>query len=121
MLPSSRTPEGEPNRCVLCGQALRIEPSLDTLDAVCPHCGSLVWFSETAIPATEPVEQFKIRDKVLRRAIEKFGWPIPPDVDTAPFLVDLPEANGWRWYTALEVAQSWKEFSRLLRAESFEW
>src|SRR5438552_232687 len=42
---SSRTPEGQPNRCPLCGQDLRIEPSLATRDAPCPHCGHLLWFT----------------------------------------------------------------------------
>jgi hypothetical protein len=41
---SSRTPEGTPNRCPVCGQAVRIEPSASTRDAPCPHCGSLLWF-----------------------------------------------------------------------------
>lgn len=40
----SRTPEGPLNFCPVCGQHCRLEPSLLTLDAVCPHCGSLLWF-----------------------------------------------------------------------------
>ena len=41
---SSRTPEGEDNRCPVCGQALRLEPSRPPGDAPCPYCGVLVWF-----------------------------------------------------------------------------
>jgi mannitol/fructose-specific phosphotransferase system IIA component (Ntr-type) len=41
---SSRTPEGEPNRCPVCGHELRIDPSRPPGDAPCPDCGSLVWF-----------------------------------------------------------------------------
>ena len=44
MNPSTRTPEGEPNRCPICGKAVVIEPS-STRDATCPHCGALLWFS----------------------------------------------------------------------------
>ncbi len=44
MEPSSRTPEGESNRCPVCGKAFRIEPSRPPGDAPCPHCGHLVWF-----------------------------------------------------------------------------
>ena len=40
----ARTPEGEPNRCPVCGKDLQIEPSRPPGDAPCPHCGSLVWF-----------------------------------------------------------------------------
>jgi hypothetical protein len=43
MLPSSRTPEGDPGHCEVCGSRFRIEPSL-TGDAPCPCCGSLAWF-----------------------------------------------------------------------------
>lgn len=50
MEPSSRTPEGEPHRCPLCGNALRIEPSRPPGDAPCPHCGHLLWFPERRPP-----------------------------------------------------------------------
>jgi acyl carrier protein len=42
---SSRTPEGEPNRCFLCGSVISIEPSVPPGDAPCPNCGQLVWFA----------------------------------------------------------------------------
>ena len=42
--PSSRTPEGTPNRCQVCGREICIEPSMQG-DATCPVCGALVWFS----------------------------------------------------------------------------
>jgi hypothetical protein len=45
MVISSRTPEGVPNRCPICGSQIRIEPSLPARDAPCPNCGSLVWFA----------------------------------------------------------------------------
>ena len=41
---SSRTPEGEANRCPLCGLAVRLEPSRPPGDAPCPCCGNLLWF-----------------------------------------------------------------------------
>jgi len=41
---ASRTPEGWPNRCPVCGAEWRIEPSQPTGDAPCPACGVLVWF-----------------------------------------------------------------------------
>lgn len=41
---SSRTPEGERNRCPVCGQAVQIEPSRPFGDAPCPACGALLWF-----------------------------------------------------------------------------
>src|SRR5579885_2489359 len=41
---SSRTPEGAPNRCPVCGGDVRIEPSVPFGDAPCPKCGTLLWF-----------------------------------------------------------------------------
>lgn len=46
MVISSRTPEGEPNRCPICGAVIKIEPSVPPGDAPCPDCGHLVWFPE---------------------------------------------------------------------------
>jgi hypothetical protein len=44
MVISSRTPEGAPGRCPVCGSDVRIEPSLFWGDAPCPKCGTLLWF-----------------------------------------------------------------------------
>jgi serine/threonine protein kinase len=41
---SSRTPEGLPNRCPVCGADVRVEPSNLAGDAPCPQCGHLLWF-----------------------------------------------------------------------------
>jgi hypothetical protein len=40
---SSRTPEGEPFRCPICGLVDRIEASRPPGDAPCPSCGHLIW------------------------------------------------------------------------------
>ena len=43
---SSRTPDGMPNRCPVCGSDFALSPSTASFDAPCPNCGSLVWFSQ---------------------------------------------------------------------------
>jgi signal recognition particle GTPase len=71
---SSRTPEGQPNRCPVCRRRLRLSPSWPSADAPCPHCGSLVWFPTantrraTAEPATGP--DFTLED--FRRQLEQW-------------------------------------------------
>ena len=45
MKPSSRTPEGTPNRCPVCNAEVRVEPSTPPGDAPCPNCGHLLWFA----------------------------------------------------------------------------
>lgn len=44
---ASRTPEGQPNVCPVCGKYVQIEPSSAAGDAPCPYCGSLLWFVAT--------------------------------------------------------------------------
>lgn len=58
MVISSRTPEGTPNHCPVCGNDLRLEPSSSTLDAPCPHCGHLLWFPSDRASATEQKAAF---------------------------------------------------------------
>jgi hypothetical protein len=48
---SSRTPEGEPNRCPVCGNVLAIEPSRPPGDAPCPYCGTFLWFPVSRLEA----------------------------------------------------------------------
>ncbi len=45
---SSRTPEGLPNHCPLCGARVCVEPSRPAGDAPCPGCGTLLWFLRTS-------------------------------------------------------------------------
>ncbi|QDV52749.1 phosphopantetheine-binding protein [Gimesia fumaroli] len=45
MTVSSRTPEGFPSNCPVCGASVRIEFSDPANDAPCPQCGCLLWFS----------------------------------------------------------------------------
>lgn len=44
MTVSSRTPEGMPHECPLCGALSNLEPAFPGGDAVCPACGQLVWW-----------------------------------------------------------------------------
>jgi acyl carrier protein len=41
---SSRTPEGLPHRCPVCGQVAALEPSFPGGDSTCPTCGYLLWW-----------------------------------------------------------------------------
>src|SRR5579863_9697606 len=50
MKPSSRTPEGVPNLCPVCGHKVYITPSRPPGDAPCPRCGHLLWFDAECSP-----------------------------------------------------------------------
>ena len=45
MVNSSRTPEGLPASCPVCGSHFKIEPSDPAGDAPCHRCGHLLWFT----------------------------------------------------------------------------
>ena len=70
MVISSRTPEGRPNRCPVCGGEVRIEPSVLFGDAPCPRCGHLLWF--TNVPEPRLLEHEKARG-LRRRLCEILG------------------------------------------------
>lgn len=75
MVVSSRTPEGSPNRCPLCGSVVRIEPSLFFGDAPCPACGHLLWFLHVHSEPRFflPAEAEPIRERLLHLIAEQLG------------------------------------------------
>ncbi len=71
MVISSRTPEGDPNLCPICGHRLKLEPSINTRDAPCPYCGHLLWF----VPETAPEKQ--LAERVVEIVTMRFGMLSP--------------------------------------------
>lgn len=67
MIITSRTPEGEPNRCPVCGARILLEPSEPTRDAPCPACGHLLWWHERPVPKpNHPTPgKFALFDRIL--------------------------------------------------------
>jgi anti-anti-sigma factor len=62
---STRTPEGEPIRCEVCGSELKIEPADPSRDAPCTRCGHRVWFAWENLGDVEvitPTENLLTRD-----------------------------------------------------------
>jgi hypothetical protein len=57
MTPASRTPEGEPNQCPICGREVRLEPSRPPGDAPCSYCGHLLWFDSSERPESLSLKQ----------------------------------------------------------------
>ena len=68
MVISSRTPEGEANRCTVCGSEVKVEPSDPTGDAPCSRCGHLLWFKWEDLGDVDiirPTESVLTRDALL--------------------------------------------------------
>jgi acyl carrier protein len=110
---SSRTPEGSPNRCPVCGNTGRIEPPVPFGEAPCPCCGHLLWFM---VFKGEPrfflrEEAAVLRERVLERisanlGVDKdaliwgpSGFSIPDfgvdSLDVVELLMELDEEFGW--------------------------
>ncbi len=70
MIISSRTPEGRPNCCSVCGATIRIEPSMLISDAPCPTCGNLLWFPPNEITVVRDISAADI-DAILHVAANK--------------------------------------------------
>ncbi len=72
---SSRTPEGDPNVCPVCGKNSQIEPStVPTKDAPCPHCGHLLWFTDELVRESGELSRSPSYEALLVNVGEKkFG------------------------------------------------
>lgn len=89
---SSRTPEGEPSRCILCDHQTNLEYSSPTDDAPCPSCGHLLWRSS---------QTFQIVQNQLAKSLHidssqiTPSFPLPSESDslnTVEMVMELEEA-----------------------------
>jgi hypothetical protein len=93
--PVTRTPEGEPNRCPVCGKELRLEPSRPPGDAPCPHCGSLLWFPSPALSGTGMLDLARQFFRVCAKSsLERF-FPLPKLMGTLLQMLDARAATIW--------------------------
>jgi hypothetical protein len=80
---SSRTPEGQPNRCPVCDNVLRLEPSRPSGDAPCPFCGSLLWFPQPLCNRPlRPQDRIRVKQgtfAALEGTVEAVLGPRPGD------------------------------------------
>ena len=74
---SSRTPEGEPHCCRICGEVAALEVSEPSGDCVCPACGSLLW---------------RIRDRIGGEALARFvDEPELDSLDMVELVMELED------------------------------
>lgn len=60
MIPSSRTPEGEPLRCMQCGARNFVDVSTPPGDSVCPNCGTLAWIADGPEQNPSPKDEIRV-------------------------------------------------------------
>jgi hypothetical protein len=87
---SSRTPEGQPNVCPVCGRPARVEPACLSPDAPCPSCGHLLWFPFAApgavagskvMPTGVSLDLFMALAQLCSLATVRFGQPRPEHIE----------------------------------------
>lgn len=71
---SSRTPEGEPYRCPICGGAAPLETS-DAGDSLCPQCGQLLWKLRDSLEAVSggPIESLSVSDPITGHLVDSLA------------------------------------------------
>lgn len=69
---SSRTPEGSPGKCPVCGQEVRLEVSEPFGDAPCPHCGTLLRFV-TLANEVRVFDDAALRRRLRKMLVDQFG------------------------------------------------
>jgi acyl carrier protein len=86
---SSRTPEGLPHQCPVCGKIAAIEPAYPGGDSVCPSCGHLLWVFRDRIGNELGVNLDAIKFDTLLRA--EAG---ADSLDLTELLMELEEETG---------------------------
>ncbi len=97
MVISSRTPDGWPNECPICGHSILILPSPNTLDAPCPHCGHLLWFTDGALVPIWTSSQ---------RAATTQSYEIPDAIVIEDHVVELMPQSVARENLVIPIAES---------------
>ena len=93
---ASRTPEGLPSHCPLCGANTNLDFAEPTGDAPCPSCGHLLWRSaqllthfQNSIAATLSVPDFEITPST------SFVDDLRADsLDVVEFMMDFEDSAG---------------------------
>jgi acyl carrier protein len=89
MTTSSRTPEGLPHQCPVCGKIAALEPSYPGGDSVCPSCGHLLWLFRDRIGNELGVNLDQIKFDTLLSA--EIGVD---SLDLAEVVMELEEETG---------------------------
>jgi hypothetical protein len=113
---SSRTPEGDPNQCPICGHHVRLEPSIDTRDAPCPHCGHLLWFLDD-IASKYPdlaMKWLSAKEVVVSASTKRLGPP-PEPIRMALEGLRTPKFEKVEWNQLLSV-NNWDDVVSMIRA-----
>jgi len=92
MTVSSRTPEGMPSNCPLCGATNNIDYSEPGSDAPCPNCGHLLWASAQLLKSlTNRLEEVLNSSTGATTANTRFEDLGADSLDTVELVMELEE------------------------------
>ena len=83
---SSRTPEGVPHRCPVCGQETNVQPSYPGGDSCCARCGQLLWWFRDRLSRQlgQPIEEIALHSSL--------AGDLPADsLDIVELMMELEE------------------------------
>lgn len=94
MIVSSRTPEGQPGRCPVCGHEAPLLACGPLADAPCPQCGTLIWPIHTPDSLYLLAADILSADQreTLRMLVERARRPDLDSLDQVELMMDLEEA-----------------------------
>lgn len=93
---STRTPEGLPSRCPLCGAEARLEYAVTGDDAPCPECGYLLWKSEQLLSKLQEslAHTLSVDASSLNVETSLIDDLKADSLDVVEFLMEFEEAAG---------------------------
>ena len=107
MIISSRTPEGQPFRCPVCGEDTDLERT-DQGDACCPACGELLWWFRDRVDA-----RLQLEDPLRYEQLDS--------IEFVELIMQLEEEYGVRLSeAATEEIQTIEDAIRMLRKKREE-
>lgn len=93
---SSRTPEGVPHRCPVCGALAAVEPSYPGGDACCPACGQLLWWFRDRIATQAGRDQINLDDSFASLGLSSLDWVELVMELEEQYDIDIPDAQAER-------------------------
>jgi acyl carrier protein len=119
---SSRTPEGDPSRCPVCGGDTDLEFSQPNGDATCPNCGCLLWKANKVVSKLQRIiaEQLGVdpeRVKPDASLIKELGADSLDSVELVmeleeEFDIDIPDVDAERIQTVGDAIRYLLEHER---------
>jgi acyl carrier protein len=113
---SSRTPEGSPHQCPLCGAISNLEPAFPGGDAVCPACGQLVWWFRDRFGErlAQMLEELSLESSFRLDSLEAVELIMELEEE---FDLDIPDEDAERIQTLADLIRYLRQRDNLLRPD----